>query len=303
MALLPRLDYADPAAVRAKMYRYTRLSQHSGLWKGTDPRVEFVNRAVVSPAGVSIPTRIYFPIRRSTPGPAIVFYHGGAFVIGDLDFEHGRCLEMAAETNCVVVSADYRLAPEHPFPAGFDDCYAVYEWTIANATELSVDPRRVALAGASAGGALAAAVALAARDRELANAAFQLLLYPVIDDRMITESMMTLIDIQGWNRRNSEHMWRHYLAGSSETSPYAAPARATDLKGLPPAYVMTAELDALRDEGIEYAKRLLAAGVPVELHDFAGAFHGFDTLAAGPVAELARAEQYSRLRTALGVAV
>jgi acetyl esterase/lipase len=302
MALLPRLDYADPAGVRAKMRRYALLAQQTGLWKASDPRVEFDDRIATSRRGVSVPIRHYVPLRRSNPDPAIVFFHGGAFVIGDLDFEHSRCLEMAAETNCIVISVDYRLAPEHPFPAGFDDCCAVYEWAIENAVELGIDSTRIAVAGASAGGALAAAVAQAARDRGLVRPAFQMLLYPVTDDRMTSRSMMQFDDIQGWNRRNSKHMWRHYLGDNvAETSPYAAPARADDLSGLPPAYVMTAELDALCDEGIEYAKRLEDAGVAVQRRHFPEAFHGFDTLANTPVSSRARAEQYACLCAALGV--
>jgi acetyl esterase len=302
MALLPRLDYADPAGVRAKMRRYAMLAQQTGLWKASDPRVEFDDRIATSPGGVLVAVRCYVPLRRSNPSPAIVFFHGGAFVIGDLDFEHSRCLEMAAETRSVVIAADYRLAPEHPFPAGFDDCCAVYEWTIESAAELGIDSRRIAVAGASAGGALAAAVTLAARDRGLVRPAFQMLLYPVTDDRMTSRSMMEFDDIQGWNRRNSKHMWRHYLGdGRTETSRYAAPARAEDLSALPPAYVMTAELDALRDEGIAYAQRLQDAGVSVERRHFPEAFHGFDTLANTPVSSLARAEQYACLCTALGV--
>jgi acetyl esterase len=302
MALLPRLDYADPARVRATMRRYTRLAQSTGLWKSKDERVKVEDRSVMSAGGIAVPVRCYFPHARSNPCPAIVFFHGGAFVIGDLDFEHSRCLEMAAETSCIVISADYRLAPEHPFPAGFDDCCAVFEWTTTHAADLGVDAKRVAVAGASAGGALAAAVTLAARDRGLTQAAFQMLIYPVTDDRMTAPSMTAFIDIQGWNRRNSEHMWRHYLGGSMDISHYAAPARAANLADLPPAYVMTAELDALRDEGIAYAQRLLEAGIAVELHHFAEAFHGFDTLANTPTSIRARAEQYSCLRTALGVA-
>jgi acetyl esterase/lipase len=301
MALLPRLDYANPADVRARMHRFALLSQRAGLWKSSDERVEFSDRVVTS-AGVSVPVRCYAPLRKLKPCPAVVFFHGGAFVIGDLDFEHSRCLEMAAETNCVVISVDYRLAPEHPFPAGFDDCCAVYEWMLANSGELGIDASRIAVAGASAGGALAAAVALAARDRGMPLPALQMLLYPVTDDRMTGVSMTSFVDIQGWNRRNSEHMWRHYLGEpTAETSQYAAPARATDVTGLPPAYVMTAELDALRDEGIAYAQRLLEAGIAVELHHFPEAFHGFDTLANTPLSSRARAEQYACLRTALGV--
>jgi acetyl esterase/lipase len=198
---------------------------------------------------------------------------------------------------------DYRLAPEHPFPAGLEDCYAAFAWTLAAAGELGVDASRVAVAGASAGGALATAVALMARDRGEPLPAFQLLLYPVTDDRLITASMTTFVDIPGWNRRNSEHMWRHYLGGAGPRevcSPYAAPARAEDLRGLPPAYVMTAGFDALRDEGLQYAQRLIEAGIPTELHHYPETFHGFDTLVDAAVSRRARAEHHAVLCRALG---
>lgn len=304
MALLPALDYADPGAVRAKMDRYLALTRSAGLSKAADDdAVEVSDRLIQPPDGPPVPVRCYVPRGRRVPSPAIVYFHGGAFVIGHLDFEHPRCLEMAASTGCVVVSVDYRLAPEHPFPAGVDDCRAAYEWTAAMGDELGIDVERLAVAGASAGGALAAAVALMARDRGLRAPAFQLLLYPVTDDRLATPSMTAFVDIPGWNRRNSVHMWRHYLgdADLAATPCYAAPGRAGDLRGLPRAYVMTAQLDALRDEGIAFAQRLMDAGVPTELHHYPDAFHGFDTLANGTVSRRARAEQYRCLRTALGI--
>jgi acetyl esterase len=303
LALLPRLDYGEPSVVRAKMSRFMRLSAFSGLRTSPTAAVETIDRVVSSGSGPAIDVRLYVPHGRTTPSPAIVYFHGGAFVIGDLDFEHPRCLEMAASTASVVVSVDYRLAPEHPFPAGAEDCYAAFLWTTRAAAELAIDGSRVAVAGASAGGALAAAVALMARDRGAPTPAFQLLLYPVTDDRMTTPSMSAFVDSPGWNRRNSEHMWSHYLGEGrvrAHLPAHAAPARATNVAGLPPAYVMTAEIDALRDEGLEYAQRLLKAGVPTELHHYPGTFHGFDVLADAEVSRRARAEHYAVLRQALG---
>jgi acetyl esterase/lipase len=267
----------------------------------TDERVTVEDRSIPGlEPGTEIPVRVYEPaIRPGGPAPAIVFFHGGAFVLGDRYTEELRCLRYAAEAGCVVVSVDYRLAPEHPFPAGVDDCYAGLEWTVANAAALGIDPGRVGVAGSSAGGALAAAVTLMARDRGGPALAVQILNYPVVDDRMQTTSMRRFDATPMWTSRSNADMWQHYLGdpdGRGEVSPYAAPGRATDLTGLPPAYVLTAELDPLRDEGIEYATRLMAAGVPTELHTVAGACHGFDIIAAdGALGQRAIEEQVRAL--------
>jgi acetyl esterase/lipase len=178
---------------------------------------------------------------------------------------------------CVVVSVDYRLAPEHPFPAGPEDCYAGLLWVAANAEELGVDLDRLVVTGGSAGGALTAAVALMARDRGGPHIAYQALRIPVTDDRLVTPSYLASADAPGFNKAGVEGMWLHYLgeaADREKTSPYAAPARAEDLSGLPSAFVQTNGLDPLRDEGLEYASRLLAAGVPVEIYNAPGSYHG-----------------------------
>lgn len=301
MSMLPRLDYADPAAARSEMNRFVRLSTMLGSHTLTDSEVDVVDRIGPSGGTSTVRVRLYVPRDRVKPAAAVIYFHGGAFVLGDLELEHPRCLEMAKETKAVVVAADYRLAPEYPFPAAITDCYAVYLWAIAEADELGIDASRIAVAGSSAGGALAAAVALMARDRGDPVPAFQSLLYPVIDDRMITPSMIHFVDIQGWNRINSEYMWTHYLGerNGKDVSPYAAPARACDLRGLPPGYVMTIDYDALRDEGINYAQSLLQAGVHVELHHYPETFHGFDTVAASETSRRARREHYTVLCHAL----
>jgi acetyl esterase/lipase len=300
-ALQPVVDYADPARVRATLRRAQRLA--TALRPDGPADVASTEFAVPARAGApAVPVRCYRSAHRSSPGPALVFCHGGAFVAGDLDTEDARCREIAARTGVLVLSVDYRLAPEHPFPAGFQDCSDVLRWTVEHAAELGVDAASVAVGGSSAGGALAAAVALAARDAGGPHIAFQLLLYPVIDDRLRTASMAMCTATPGWNQPNSVHMWRHYLGADRDAvSPYAAPGRATDLSGLPGAYVLTAEFDPLRDEGIEYARRLIDADVPTELHVLPGAFHGFD--AAAPHSELgsrALAEQCAVLARALG---
>jgi acetyl esterase/lipase len=261
------------------------LLQATGGQLPTDDRVRTANHMIPGPeVNAEIPVRVYTPASARRAGlPAVVFFHGGAFVLGDMYTEELRCLRYSAEAACVVVSVDYRLAPEHPYPAAVDDCFAGLLWTVANASEFGVDPARIAVAGSSAGGALAAAVALMARDVGGPPIAFQLLNYPVIDDRMQTPSMRAFDTTPLWTNRSTADMWNHYLGTERDgvVSPYAAPARATDVSGLPPAYVLTAELDPLRDEGIDYARRLLEAGVSTELHTVAGACHGFDIVAAG----------------------
>jgi acetyl esterase/lipase len=186
---------------------------------------------------------------------------------------------MAAEGGAVSIGVDYRLAPEHPFPAGVEDCYAALEWVAAHASLLRIDPSKIVVGGSSAGGNLAAAVSLMARDRGGPGVAFQMLFYPVLDDRCDTPSMVSSHDTYIWTYQNSLDMWNHYIGKDrSSVSPYASPARSMYLDGLPPAYISTCEHDPLRDEAIMYAMKLMEAGVPVELHNYPGTVHGFDYL-------------------------
>jgi len=214
--------------------------------------------------------RVYRPREAAGDLPAVLHIHGGGFVLGSVDIDHPQAVAMALRLGAVVGSVDYRLAPEHPHPAAVEDCY---EALVHLAGLDGVDRDRIAVHGQSAGGALAAATALLARDRHGPRLCFQVLEIPVLDDRLTTPSMTTHVATPLWSRPQAEASWRHYL-GDREADQYAAPARATDLTGLPAAYVLTCELDPLRDEGIDYAARLLAAGVSVELHSFPGAFHG-----------------------------
>jgi acetyl esterase/lipase len=283
----PGAHLMDMNIVRMLRSTLDLLSATGGVLP-TDARVTVENRSIPgTDTGAEIALRIYAPVdREAEPAPALVFFHGGAFVLGDAYTEELRCLRYAAEAGCVVVSVDYRLAPEHPYPAAIDDCYAALEWTVAHAGALHIDPARVGVGGSSAGGALAAATALRARDSGGPPLVFQVLNYPVIDDRMQTPSMLAFDATPMWTNGANADMWVHYLGDPDDrgdVSPYAAPARAADLEGLPPAYVLTAELDPLRDEGIQYACRLMEAGVPTELHTVAGACHGFDIIAAGGV--------------------
>ncbi len=244
-----------------------------------EDRVDVVkeDRSVPGPAGApEVPIRIYRPKAGGGPRPAVYEIHGGGFMTGSIEMMDSWCQKVAAEIDAVVVSVEYRLAPEHPFPAGIEDCYAGLVWTAGNVASLGIDPGRIAIAGQSAGGGLAAGAALMARDRGGPALCFQVLEIPELDDRLDTPSMLQFTDTPLWNRPNAVWSWKHYLGPDHQgpVSPYAAPARAEDLTGLPPAYVSTMEFDPLRDEGILYAQRLLQAGVSVELHSYPGTFHG-----------------------------
>ncbi|MEV4002192.1 alpha/beta hydrolase [Actinomadura sp. NPDC049753] len=286
---MPYVGLADPVRARAAMNDLVRaLARPVG-----DERVVVEDRLV--PGGV--PVRVYRP--RETPAPVLVYFHGGGFVTGGLENEHERCLEFAGQDGIAVVSVDYRLAPEHPFPAGFEDCYAATAWAHEHAGELGGDPGRVAVGGGSAGGALAAAVALRARDEEGPPLVFQMLLYPVLDDRMATPSMRTFTEPPLFNSGDVRHMWRHYLGGRADVPAYAAPARAEDLSGLPRAYVLVPEHDPLRDEGLAYAHRLIVSGVSTELHHVPGACHGFDGIMSARLGRLAFEEERAVLRRCL----
>ena len=249
---------ADLAAIRAAA--------------GTGEPVRHVtDRHLPGPAG-DLPIRVYRPVDTAEPLPTLVYFFGGGWALGSIDTSDEICRALANAVPCQVVTVGYRLAPEHKFPAAVDDCRAAVAWIAANAAELGVDPDRLAVAGDSAGGNLAAAVTLA---RGPALAA-QVLVYPNTDYRGDTESMRENDDPAAFNRRSVAWYWGHYLADPDDgRDPAASPLLAEDLSGLPPALVITAEHDPLRDEGERYAERLREAGVPVVATRYAGMAHGF----------------------------
>lgn len=232
------------------------------------------DRAIPGPGG-SLPVRVYRPGDREDL-PVVVYLHGGGWAICDLETHDPTCRRLADAAGCVVMSVDYRLAPEHPFPAAVDDAYAALQWVAHHASELPGDGSRLGVAGDSAGGNLAAAACLRARDRGDPAVAAQLLVYPVIDRDFETPSYRDNAEGYFLTRSEMQWYWRHYLPEeSSADDPYACPIRAGDLSGLPPAVVITAEHDPLRDEGAAYARRLEEAGVPVTYRCYEGMFHGF----------------------------
>ncbi|HVV75911.1 MAG TPA: alpha/beta hydrolase [Mycobacteriales bacterium] len=305
VAHLPTADLSDPQRARRQI-RSLIEAVGSGRQPSWTQRVSIERATVPAADGYEIPIRIYRPDTGAQPRGGMLHIHGGAFVTGDLEVSETHSGRMADAAGLVVVDVDYRLAPEHRFPTGFEDCYTALTWLASNAAALGVDPARLAVGGESAGGALSAAVALAARDRGGPALAFQLLLYPVLDDSLTTHSVRTMTETPMWDAPNSALMWVHYLGPAEErgeVSPYAAPARAIGsargLSGLPPAYILACEHDPLRDEELTYAAELALAGVPVELHLVPGTFHGFDAFPT-QIGKRITAEYLEALRRAVG---
>ena len=235
------------------------------------------DRMVPGPAG-DIPVRVYVPEGASAAeaGPVLVYFHGGGWVIGDLETHDPTVRALAARSGITVVSVDYRLAPEHPFPAPLADCVAAVEWVVASASELSIDPARLAVGGDSAGGNLAAVVSARLRDTPAAPC-FQLLVYPVTDGTLSHPSIDENADGYFLTKEMMVWFWQHYVGSGSRTDPSVSPlhAPASALEGVCPALVITAEFDPLRDEGEAYAEHLSAAGVPVTSTRYDGVIHGF----------------------------
>jgi len=225
--------------------------------------------------------RVHRPVGATGELPCVYFMHGGGYVFGTHRMDDLRFDRWCPELNCVGVSVEYRLAPETPYPGPMEDCYAGLKWAWDNAAMLGIDRRRLGIGGASAGGGLAAGLALLARDRGEVPLAFQLLIYPMIDDRMTRASASWEVPI--WTPRSNDAGWRAYLGSlfGGDVPAYAAASRATDLSGLPPAFVPVGALDGFLDEDVDYAMRLTHAGVPTELHVYPGGPHGFDGLLPG----------------------
>ncbi len=232
--------------------------------------------------------------------PAILHIHGGGYVLGVPEINDAENRNLAAELGCAVFSVDYRLAPETPHPGPVEDCYAALAWLHANAGALQIDPARVGVKGESAGGGLAAALTLLARDRDEFPLAFQHLIYPMLDDRTcIHADPHPHTGELVWTREDNHFGWSSLLGaepGGENISPYAAPARAENLAGLPPAFLSIGALDLFLEENLDYARRLTRAGVAVELHVYPGAFHGFDFLSTCAVSTAAQRDSLAALR-------
>ncbi|SDS93580.1 alpha/beta hydrolase [Microterricola viridarii] len=270
----------------------------------TPPGVSVQELTVAGPAGApAVTLRIFQPSGLTAPAPALLWVHGGGLIIGSPEQDDRTNIAFAAELGITVAAVRYRLAPDNPAPAAVEDVYAAFRGLLAEAEVLNVDPDRIAIGGASAGGGLAAAAALLIHDRGGVQPVFQLLVYPMLDDRTVTRDDMDTRGVRAWTPKSNRYGWSAYLGqepGSAGVSAYAAPARREELSGLPPAWIGVGTLDLFHDEDVEYARRLNAAGVPCRLLVVPGAFHGFDAIfAKAGVAQDFWAAQAEALREAL----
>ena len=252
----------------------------SGIEVPDNPNVTREDRTVPGPEGdPDITVRIYRPLNATGELPGVYFIHGGGMILGNVAGEDPVATMICDQVGAIVVSVEYRLAPENPHPAPVEDCYAGLVWMAKNAADLGFDPHRLAIYGGSAGGGLCIATALLARDRGGPALKFIMPIYPMIDDTNETPSSHEIVDIGIWDRAGNIEAWEWYLGGK-EADQYAAPTRAQDLSGLPPAFIDVGTVDLFRDEDIAFAQRLMAAGVPTELHIHPGSYHAAETFAA-----------------------
>lgn len=264
--------------------------------------IERCGYQIPSEDGTPIRLTIYRPQSAARDIPCLVYFHGGGFCLGDAGYIHRYAAQYAEGAQCAVMFVHYRTSDIMPFPAPFQDCYAALRWVWDNAPELRVDRAWIAVGGDSAGGALAAACALRARNESGPNLCFQLLVYPVTDCRMETASMRRFTDSPLWNARLNRKMWELYLRDGDKGMPeYAAPMLASDFSGLPPAYVEVEKFDCLHDEGIAYAQALREAGIAVQLEDVPGTFHGFDFFAEKKISQTMVKKRVQVLKRAFNV--
>jgi len=279
---IPVLDLTDIPTARTTMMDMLAAAQ-AGVQRSEN--VSYADHQAPGLDGApEVRVRVYRPSGRPGPLPCLYWIHGGGHVLGQIEQDDPMMEHIVEAVGCAAVSVEWRRPPEHPFPAPMDDCYAGLKWAFGNAAELGLDPERIAIGGASSGGGSAAGLALLVRDRGEVPVCFQLLVYPMLDDRNVTPASHAVTEPRVWNRQSNLIGWQSYVGdavGTDQVSPYAAPTRADSLAGLPPAYLPVGDLDLFIDEDIEYAQRLQQADVPAELHVYPGGIHGFDLLAPG----------------------
>jgi acetyl esterase/lipase len=298
---VPIIDLSDIDAARAALHVVFAMVGTAD----PHPAIARIDHEVPGlPGNPPVRVREYRPRGALGERPALLWIQGGGYVLTAADPDDQWCEQIAHDLQCVVVSVLWRRAPEHPFPAAHNDCYAALKWMSGQALSLNIDSKRIVVGGASSGGGAAAAVSLHARDEGL-PIAHQLLIYPMLDDRNVTRSSRAVTDRELWCRDSNERAWRAYLGadfGTDRVSPYAAPTRAGSLAGLSPATILTGELDLFVDENLDYAQRLIAEGIRTELHMYPAVHHGFDR--HNPQGRQARrmlADRDAALRAAFGI--
>lgn len=289
---------AQVRAERAQLYEQTKASLPAF------PDIEVTERHIPGPEGApDVRVLVYLPKNLPRPLPALLWIHGGGYVLGSADENDPEVKNFVTEVGCAAVSVDYRLAPETPHPGPVEDCYAALKWLYTHAAELGVDSNRIAIGGGSAGGGLAAALGLLTRDRGEVPLVFELLIYPMLDDRTAaTDDPHPYTGEFGWTHETNHFGWKSLLGhepGTGDVSPYAAAARAEHLAGLPPTYINVGALDLFLEENIEYARRLMREGVPTELHVYPGAYHGFPQTPEAQVTQAFYRDMRNALRRAL----
>lgn len=303
--LSPLLDLIPPSELSVEAL--PALRSRPAMFQ-VDPkdveRTDLATRMIPGPAGApDIEILVYRPRGLAGAAPCILHIHGGGYITGNAQGLEAVHRGLAADLSCCIVSVNYRLAPETPFPGPVEDCYAALAWLVANAKELDVDPARIGVMGESAGGGLAAALALLARDRGEYGLAFQHLIYPMIDDRTcVAAEPHPFAGEFVWPPASNHFGWKSLLGrepGGDDVSPYAAAARAESLAGLPPTFLATGALDLFLEEDLEYARRLIRAGVSTELHVYPGAFHGFQWAVDADVSKTAARDSRAALAKAL----
>jgi acetyl esterase/lipase len=302
LEVMPPFNFSTEMLPQMRGMMVEMLKQQQANAPQSDVTVE--ERRVPGPAGApDVRVLIYTPPAGAAVKPGYLHIHGGGYIMGVPEMMDLQNKATAQQTDCVIVTVDYRLAPDTPHPGPVEDCYAALKWFHGNAASLGVDPNRIAIGGESAGGGLTAALGLLTRDRGEIQLAFQLLIYPMLDDRTVTRAKAH--EFAGefiWTAASNDFGWRSLLGqapGSAGVSLYAAAARAETLAGLPPTFISVGALDIFLDENIDYAQRLLAAGVPTELHVYPGAYHGFDMAFEADVSKRFRRDAVEALKRAL----
>ena len=300
--VFPNLTLTTESLLQNRAFLNEMLSQGSAAAPAF-PDIDVSERHVPGPQGApDVRVIVYLPKNTSTPTPALLWIHGGGYVMGNPDMVDLQVKNIVANTGCAVVSVDYRLAPETPHPGPVEDCYAALKWLYVNAHDLNVDTTRIAIGGDSAGGGLTAALGLLTRDRGEVPLVLQLLIYPMLDDRTVTTTEPhPYTGEYVWTPEANRFGWTALLGkepGGPDVSPYAAAARAEKLEGLPPTFIGVGTLDLFLEEDIEYARRLIRAGVPTELHVYPGAFHGFPMVADAKVSQAFARDELSALTRA-----